>query len=650
MIAAMTITQDLVGDNSWPTGPLRSGPLLGEVGETDAFVWAQARDTTPLVLSVHRPDGSTIAISRLPLTTNGLCVVFHVTGLVAGTACPYTLSSQHGTTPTYTLRAGLPATATKAKIVFGSCVRIPASGTQSILTSIGNEHADVFLMTGDNTYFEDPGDLGNEDVKMLAHLKYRNIAELRNVIPSVSTLGIWDDHDFGSDDRDNDEPILFSQADDSLSAFKHMWAQRTYGLVGPGTAGIYSHARYGPVEIFLTDGRFHRSEFNHILGPAQLSWLKTALAASTAPVKLIVSGSVVLPQFVKAIHTWEGWERDAPGELSELLAHIEAHDIRGVAFVSGDLHLAYLMHRPGTAMTGGRQGPDYWELISSPLSSPVWDYRVRLGPNEPTYDPYCLTEIASQNYGVLDVDLNRGGKELILTLKNAQGIGIVSQNVDRSTLQVRPAPAPKLTAVVWPNGKAYFFKGSRYVRYTVDPAHEGVDAGYPMPIAGHWTGLPDRFTENLDAAVAWPNGRAYFFRGNGYVGYTIDPSNEGVPAGYPKYVTEWPGLWSSGIDAAVVWSNGSAYFFKGLQYVRYDMDPAHEGVMAGYPKPIAGNWPGLAAAFPNGIDAVVVWPNGKAYFFKGDQYVRYTIDPADEGVDPGYPKPIVGHWPGLDAL
>jgi hypothetical protein len=60
------------------------------------------------------------------------------------------------------------------------------------------------------------------------------------------------------------------------------------------------------------------------------------------------------------------------------------------------------------------------------------------------------------------------------------------------------------------------------------------------------------------------------------------------------------------------------------------------------PNPIAGNWPGLAEAFPNGIDAAFLKPDdGKVYFFKGNQYARYSMDQDPKGVDPGYPKQIV---------
>lgn len=150
-------------------------------------------------------------------------------------------------------------------------------------------------------------------------------------------------------------------------------------------------------------------------------------------------------------------------------------------------------------------------------------------------------------------------------------------------------PGPVAPSCIWPNGKAYFFKGKQYLRYDVVADH--VDPGYPRPIAGNWPGM---WPEKIDAAICWPG-------------------------------------------------NGKAYFFKGDQYLRYDI--AGDKTDAGYPRPIAGNWPGFPADFAAGVQAAAVWNNGKAYFFKGSQYLRYDI--AADKVDAGYPKPIAGNWPGF---
>ena len=72
------------------------------------------------------------------------------------------------------------------------------------------------------------------------------------------------------------------------------------------------------------------------------------------------------------------------------------------------------------------------------------------------------------------------------------------------------------------------------------------------------------------------------------------------------------------------------YLFVNDQYARYDRSADH--LDDGYPQPIAGSWTGLSdAGFAGGIDAAVNWGNGKLFFFRGGQYVRYDIA-ADQAV------------------
>jgi hypothetical protein len=203
----------------------------------------------------------------------------------------------------------------------------------------------------------------------------------------------------------------------------------------------------------------------------------------------------------------------------------------------------------------------------------------------------------------------------------------------------------KIDAAVWRAdvNRLYLFSNDEYVRYT--NVSDGRDEGYPKRIAGNWPGLPSSFNQGIDAAL-WreSNGKLYFFKGSQYVRFS--KVSDGVDPGYPKPIAgNWPGLPSSfnqGIDAAL-WreSNKKIYFFKGSQYVRFSK--VSDGVDPGYPKPIAGNWPGLPSSFNEGIDAALLRrDNKKIYFFKGRRYVRYSSVP--QGVDPGYPAWINGNW------
>lgn len=189
-------------------------------------------------------------------------------------------------------------------------------------------------------------------------------------------------------------------------------------------------------------------------------------------------------------------------------------------------------------------------------------------------------------------------------------------------------------AVVWPNGKAYFFQEDQYVRY--DVGADRADAGYPLKTSDHWPGLS---FDRIDAAVVWPNGKAYFFRGSKYIRYDI--AADRADSGYPLEIAgHWPGLFASGIDAALM-GRRYAYFFKGDEYITYDV--AQDRSVAG-PRPWHPRWPGLAF---DRIDAAINWGNGKAYFFRGAHYIRYSLS-ADRA-DPGYPLRIADHWPGLTS-
>ncbi|MGF1493593.1 MAG: hemopexin repeat-containing protein [Microcoleaceae cyanobacterium] len=199
------------------------------------------------------------------------------------------------------------------------------------------------------------------------------------------------------------------------------------------------------------------------------------------------------------------------------------------------------------------------------------------------------------------------------------------------------------TAVLWTDGKAYFLRKDEYFRYDVGAGH--LDPGYPQSLSqGGWISLPDRFSTGMDAAVVWHNGKAFFFQGDEY--FCFDLYQHRVESGYPQKINDghwigWPENFYRGIDTAILWNNGKAYFFKGDQYLCYDI--YREMMDAGYPQPIANlPWKAWPRSFSQNLDAALTWNNGRAYFFKGDEYI--ALDMNQGCVEPGYPKKIWEGW------
>ncbi len=121
--------------------------------------------------------------------------------------------------------------------------------------------------------------------------------------------------------------------------------------------------------------------------------------------------------------------------------------------------------------------------------------------------------------------------------------------------------------------------------------------------------------------------KAYFFAGERYWRY--DLRREYGELRYPAPLGEWtlPAVFAGGIDAAVDLKGtepAAAYFFKGDQCVRYIWEA--EPLLSA--EPIDAFWKlGTVAGFAGGIDAACNGEGpqeGYTYFFKDDRYVRFS--------------------------
>ncbi|AMV47794.1 hemopexin repeat-containing protein [Paraburkholderia caribensis] len=208
-----------------------------------------------------------------------------------------------------------------------------------------------------------------------------------------------------------------------------------------------------------------------------------------------------------------------------------------------------------------------------------------------------------------------------------------------------------------PVKRIYFFSGGTCFEYDPRP---GADAVVRSRAASErLNGMDVDFLSSIRAAVNWGNGSVYFFSGSQYWEY--DALSDTIATPKPRQISDgwptFPDAFAAGIDAAFNSGQGTAYFFKGDQYLRYDIekdrvDDPDPGTSP-YPRKITdpNGWHGLPPSFSANLDATVNAGDGKLYFFKDTRYVRITFASRSvDVVDPPYPLSIVPAWRGMPPL
>ncbi len=282
-----------------------------------------------------------------------------------------------------------PHTIFNYRIAIGSCAYInqpgtdreggdPYGGEYQIFESIYEKYPDLMLWMGDNVYYRE-NDFESRAGLLRRWTHDRQLPHLQPLFTQGVHYATWDDHDYGP----NNIGRSYWLKKESTRVFRAMWGNPSAGL--PEVPGIFTFVNWGDANIYLLDNRTYQSSSTggegvagpprELLGREQVDWLIDHLAwaksqslddgkSYPARFNLIVIGNQVLNASGNP-----GGYRNFPKEWQYLMNRIAAEDIRGVVFLSGDVHFGEV-NRVEHTYGGKRQV--LHEVTSSPLTAGSW--------------------------------------------------------------------------------------------------------------------------------------------------------------------------------------------------------------------------------------------------------------------------------------
>jgi len=371
---------------------LLDGPMVGATTPESFTIWSRASGAFDVAVEyATQRDFADARISEpvAAVQDNDLCTRIRVDGLQPDTAYYYRIKTdgiddRHRPLPFRTRTA--PASARPIRIAFGSCARVQLYPEQPVFEAIAAMEPDLFLWLGDNIY----ADSDSETAFSAMYSRQRNVASLVPFLRSVPQLAIWDDHDFGYNDSDRHNPAKAM----THRLFGRWWANPSAGTAD--TPGVFFRHSFGPVDIFMLDGRYYRDPSEQpdgpgktMLGSAQKAWLKRELMASRAPFKILASGT----GWSMAERGGDSWASYVH-ERNEILDFIRDNRVGGCFGISGDVHQGEVNCVPWSE----HGGYDFYDLVSSGLAQYLSPKFIDQDPEVRLRQPW----VRSANFGLLE--------------------------------------------------------------------------------------------------------------------------------------------------------------------------------------------------------------------------------------------------------
>ncbi len=374
--------------------PFSYGVTAGDATATGFIVWTRTDGPAAVTLEVSTnpeftPPASIVHSSlNVPNPARDNTVKVDVAGLVPAQQYFYRFTQGLDVSRTGRIRTAPLASSTNAMTFVWSGDANAFFKPYSVLEAAIADDADMFLYVGDTIYGDDPrSGTGVATVVSDYWTKYkenRDDAAMRNLMASVGTTTMWDDHEVTNDFYGSPFGAFGPQIIAGNQAFRdYMPIRENIG----DPMQLYRTFRWGPAEFFLIDDRQYRSpqatvtepacapggtpavlppggpctdEINDpsrvYLGAAQKAWLKNALVTSTATFKFVMNGPLISALLFQPYDRWEGYA----AERTEILEYIRNPDgdtmtddhIKNVIFLSTDIHAAIVndaVANPGPA-------------------------------------------------------------------------------------------------------------------------------------------------------------------------------------------------------------------------------------------------------------------------------------------------------------
>ena len=338
---------------------LMGGPMLGHLRADGVTFWLRPANTAPVTIAV----GNSTQTVRPQQA--GEAVQINVKGLKPDSHYSYRVIVDNRIVADGGFRTA-PAEDSKGtfRLTFGSCCHKIGIHNVNLYQQILQRSPHAMMLLGDIAV-----DDRNDEINMhRADYQLRDVSTgFRSLATQVPLYASWDDHDYFDNDLSGiPRRYTASDRDNVRRVYQENWINPPRPA---GQEGIYFNARIGPVEIIMLDTRScrdgsRRNKYGSYLGEQQTQWLHHTLKASTAPFKVISSGTMWSDYVSKAKDSWGSWDKEAREELFTL---IEQEQIGGVLLVSGDRHGArgFRIPRPSgfsfyefePATLGGVSGP-----------------------------------------------------------------------------------------------------------------------------------------------------------------------------------------------------------------------------------------------------------------------------------------------------